>query len=338
MNRFDQRRRAVIALGAGAFAPSITLAPLSSFAQPGKLWRIGFLTLRARPPLIAADPIGRFPKGMNELGYVEGQNLAIEWRFADGDAERLNGLAAELVRLKVDVLVAAGPQAAAAAKRATTTLPIVMVVSNDPVASGLAASLARPGGNITGLANYSADLGPKQLEMLLAMVPKLTRVAVLVNPSNPSGAALLKNLEGVAPKAGVKLFPVQAGTPRELDTAFGVMAREKAGGVIVALDAFFIQQQGQIVQLAAQHRLPSISAMGRGHVESGALMSYGRNLFDQNRQLARFVDKIIKGAKPGEIPIEQPTTIELFINKKTAQALKLTIPQTLLISADKVIE
>ena len=315
------------------------LGSLSAFAQqPAKIWRVGFLTLKARPPSITADTIGGFSKGMSDLGYTEGKNLVIEWRFADGDAERLNGLAAELVRQKVDVLVASGPPATAAAKRATTTIPIVMVVSNDPVASGLAASLARPGGNITGLANYSADLGPKQLEMLLAMVPKLTRVAVLVNPANLSGAALLKNLESVAPKTGAKIFPVSARTPQELDTAFGVMTREKAGGVIVALDAFFIQQDRQIVQLAAKHRLPSISAVGRNHVEAGGLMSYGRDLFDQHRQMARFADKIIKGAKPGEIPIEQPTTIELFINGKTAKALKLTIPQTLLISADKVIE
>ena len=333
----NKRRKLLVAFGA-----SVLAAPFGSFAQQqGKVWRLGILAFRSRPESIDSDSYGAFPRGMRALGYVEGKNLAIEWRWADGNAERLQGLAAELAQLKVDVIVALGPQPVSAAQKATATIPIVMVVSYDPVASGLVASLARPGGNITGLSNFSVALGPKHVEMLLGMVPKLTRLAVLVNPTNSGYATLLKSIEAAARSSNVKtsitILPIEARTSQEIEIAFATMAREKAGAVFVMLDTVFIQQRRQIAELAAKHRLPSLGPF-REYVEDGGLMSYGQNQADQFRRMTIFVDKIFKGAKPADLPVEQPTTLELFINGKTAKALGLKIPQSLLISADKVIE
>ena len=280
---------------------------------------------------------GPFRQGMRELGYVEGKNLVIEWRFADTHYERLAGLAAELVQMKMDVLVAGGNDAPLAMQKATTKIPIVIASASDPVGSGLIKSLARPGGNITGLSTISNDLGPKRLEMLLGMVPKLSRVAVLVNPANTVHTRSLKKVQAAAQKLGVKILPVEARTAPEIENAFSVMAREKAGAVIVERDALFNQQVRQIAQLAMKHRLLSITGV-REYVEAGGLMSYGPNNADGFRRAATYVDKIFKGAKPGDLPVEQPTKFELFINRKTAKTLGLTIPQSLLISADKVIE
>ncbi len=274
---------------------------------------------------------------MRELGYVEGKNLVIEWRFAEGKAERLPGLAADLLRLKVDVFVTQGSPAASAAQKATATIPIVMGSAGDPVGGGLVKSLARPGGNITEFSNLNVDIGPKRLEMLLSMVPKLSRVAILLSPTNPGHATNLKTVQAAAQTSGVKILPVEARTPQEIENAFSTMTREHAGAVIVAADALFTQQVRQIAELAAKHRLPSISTF-REYAEAGGLMTYGSNLTDQYRRAATYVDKIFKGAKPGDLPVEQPTKFELIINGKTAKALGLKIPQSLLISADRVIE
>lgn len=329
MNRRDTL--ALLVLGAVS-------RPLASFAQQqGKIWRVGFLTQRRRPDSIDADFIGGLPRGMRELGYVEGKNLVFEWRFTDGGAERLPELAAELVRLKVDVIVSGSSQAISALQTATTTIPIVMATSGDPIGSGFVASLARPGGNITGLSNLFGDISPKQLELLLSMVPKLSRVAVLVNPVNPSNATILKNVQSAAQRVSVKVLPVEARTVQEIENAFAMMTQGKAEAVIVAVDAFFIQQQRPIADLAAIHRLPSVSG-NREFTEAGGLMSYGSNLAEQFRRAATYVDKIFKGAKPSDLPVEQSATFEFLINNRTAKALGLIIPQSVLLRADRVIE
>jgi len=328
------RRNTLIAL----FAFSAASGPLASLAQqPGKVWRVGFLTARRRPDSIDADFIGGLPRGMRELGYIEGKNLVIEWRFTDGRAERLPELAAELVRLKVDVIVSGSSQAIRALQKATTTIPIVMATSGDPIGSGFVASLARPGGNITGLSNLFGDIGPKQLELLLSIVPKLSRVAVLVNPINPANATGLKNVQSAAQRVNVKVLPVEAQTAQEIENAFSLMTRENVGAVMVEVDAFFIQQQRSIAELAAKHRLPSVSGV-REFAEAGGLMSYGPNLAEQFRRAAVYVDKIFKGAKPGDLPVEQSTAFEFHINSKTAKALGLAIPKVFLFQADRVIE
>ena len=327
------RRRVVIVLGASALA-----APFAPFAQQqGKVWRVGFLAYRHVDFVDADYYYGPFTRGLRELGYVVGKNLVIEWRSAEGKSERLPELAAELVRLKVDVLATGGTPATQAAQKATTAIPIVMISVGDPVGSGLVKSLARPGGNSTGLSNISAELGPKQLEMLLGMVPTIGRVAVLVNPSNATTTLGLKNVQAVAQRVGVKIQPVEASTPGEIANAFVAMARQNAGALIVLREAFFQQQKNQIVELAAKQRLPSIGGYSE-YVEAGGLMSYGQNLRENYKRAATYVDKIFKGANPGDLPVEQPTQFELFINRKTANALGLKIPNSMLVQATKVIE
>jgi len=329
----NARRRLLIAIGASALA-----APFGAFAQQqGKVWRVGFLSQR-RVEISDSDYYyGPFRQGMRELGYVEGKNLLIEWRSAEGKSERLPGLATELVNLKVDVIVTAATPATSAAQKATTMIPIVMANTADPVGSGFVKSLAHPGGNITGLSNLVGDVIPKHLEMLLSMVPKLSRVVVLVSPDNSAHATMLKNVQSAAQRTSVKILPMEARTAPEIEKAFSAMAREKAGAVILARDPFFNQQVRQLAELAAKGRLPTISGI-REYVEAGGLMSYGPSLADPYRRAATYVDKILKGAKPADIPVEQPTKFEMFINGKTAKALGLKIPQSLLIMADKVIE
>jgi putative ABC transport system substrate-binding protein len=330
----NNRRRLIIALGAGALA-----APFGSFAQqPGKVWRVGFLAVRSRST--PSDPeftFDAFVHGLRGLGYVEGKNLLLDWRSAEGQNERLPALAVELVQAKSDVLVATGTNATLAALKATSLIPIVMIGVADPVGNGLVKSLARPGGNATGVSNLIGETSSKVLEFLLAMVPKLRRVAVLANPTNDSHVVVLKQVEAAMQKRGVKYLPVQARNAQEIESAFAAMTRQNAKAVIVPLDPHFQVQKNQIVELAAKHRLPSI-AMYSEYVEGGGLMSYGPNRPEYFRRAAVYVDKILKGAKPADLPVEQATTFELFINRKTARALGLTIPQSLLISADKVIE
>jgi putative ABC transport system substrate-binding protein len=329
----NNRRKLLVAFGAGALA-----APFGSFAQQqGKVWRIGVLWERDQSDSTYVQYLDAFKAGMRELGYTEGRNYTIEHRSAQADLARLPALAAELVQMKVDVIVAAGAQDISAAQKATSTIPIVMATAPDPVGSGFVKTLARPGGNITGLSNVSAEVSPKHLEMLLSMVPKLSRVAVLVNPANSSHAMVLKSVQSAAQRTSAKILPVEARTPAEFEKAFSAMARENAGAVIVARDSLFNRQVRPIAELAAKNRLPTVSAI-REYVEAGGLMSYGPSLTDQWRRAATYVDKILKGAKPADLPVEQPTTLELFINRKTAKALGLTIPQELLLRADKVIE
>jgi putative ABC transport system substrate-binding protein len=316
----------------------LAAAPLASFAQQqGKIWRVGFLALRHVDFVDTDFYYGPFRQGMRELGYVEGRNLAIEWRSAEGKAERLPGLAAELVQLKVDVIVTAGTAATGVAQKATATIPIVIAIANDPVGSGFVKSLSHPGANITGLSNLTVDISPKTLEIMLSIVPRLSHVAVLVNPTNSAHAAILKSTQAAAQKLNIKVLPAEARTPQEIERAFSAMARERAGAVIIVIDAFFVQQGRQIADLAAKHRLPSMSG-SREYVEAGGLMSYGQNLADNYRRAATYVDKILKGARPGDLPVEQPTTFELFISRKAAKALGITIPQSILVRADKVIE
>jgi putative ABC transport system substrate-binding protein len=327
------RRKLLVAFGLGALA-----APLVSVAQQQrKIWRIGFLAPRSRPTSSVPDVYSAFPQGMRELGYVEGKNFVIEWRFADGKFERLPGLAAELVQMKVDVIVAAGTVATEVAQRATTTIPIVIAASVDPVGSGFVKSLARPGGNITGLSLATSDFSPKHLELLMTVVPKLSRVAVLVSPDNSAHPGVLKSIQATAQKLGVQVLPVSAPTPDDIERGFAMMKRERAEAVIVAADAFFVLQRRQIVELALKHRLASM-ATNREYAAAGGLMSYGQNVADFYRRAATFVDKILKGAKPGELPIEQPAIFELVINRKTAKTLGIAIPQELLLRADRVIE
>ena len=328
----NTRRKLVIALGAGA------LAPLASLAQaPGKVWRVGFLAQRHLNLVDADSNYGPFTQGMRALGYVVGKNLLIEWRSAEGDASRLPELAAELVRLNVDVLATASTPSALAAQKATSTIPIVMINVADPVGSGLVKSLAQPGGNITGYSSLGVELSPKLLQLLHEMAPRVTRVAVLVNPSDPVTSLHLKDLQRAAQTVGVTIQPLEARTPQEIANAFAVMGRNKAGALLVLRNPLFQQQKSQIVELAAKHRLPSIGGYSE-YVEAGGLMSYGPSISENYRRAAIYVDKIFKGAKPGELPVEQPTTFELVINMKTANALGLKVPQAILIQVTKVIE
>jgi putative ABC transport system substrate-binding protein len=303
----------------------------------GKIWRVGVLIPRRRPDSIDSDFIGAFPQGMRELGYVEGKNLKIEWRFADGRFERLPDLATELVRLKMDALVSGSSQAIRALQSATTTIPIVMASSGDPVGAGFVASLARPGGNITGLSNLTSDIATKQVELLLGMVPKLTRLAVLVNPLNPSLPTWVRNIRSAAQGSTVTVLPVEAKSAQDIERAFPTMIQGGARAVIVATDTLFVEQYRKIAELAATNHLPSVAQL-REYVEAGGLASYGPDLAEQYRRAATYVDRIFKGAKPGELPVEQSSKFELLINRKTANALGLTIPPGLRLQADRVIE
>jgi putative ABC transport system substrate-binding protein len=307
--------------------------------QPGKVARVGVLA-----PGFAQPPLAALRQGLRGLGYVEGQNLTLVERFAEGRYDRLSGLAAELVRLKVDVILSLSTPAALAAKNATDTIPIVMLGVGDPVKSGLVASLARPGGKITGLTFFAGDLSAKWLELLKQAVPRITRIAVLLNPANPAvnpanpDKALDLNATAVAARAlRVQLQILEAPDPSELDRAFSTMAKERADALFVVADPMFFGQRSRIVDLAATHRLPTIFA-SRGFVEAGGLMAYAPNADEIYRRAAGYVDKILKGAKPADLPVEQPTRFELVVNLKTAKALGLTLPQSILIRADQVIQ
>ena len=330
------RRQVVLALGAGALA-----APFASLAQTRPalgVRRIGFLSARSRSTPTDPDVLfDAFVQGMRELGYVERKNLVIEWRFAEGKYDRLPALAAELVQLKPDLIVTDTTPGTQALQRATGSIPVVMTAIGDPVGSGFAASLARPGGNITGLSVMTIDVGPKQLELLKLIVPALSAVAVLVNPGTTFHVANLKSIQAAAQQIGVKVQPVNARTAEEIESGFAAMKRGYANGVIILGDAFFIAQRRQITELAARNRLPSLFLF-QEDAAAGGLMSYGPSLGDLFRRAAAYVDKILKGAKPGDLPVEQPTVFELVINLKTVNALGLKIPQSLLQRADRVIE
>ena len=279
-----------------------------------------------------------FPRGMRELGYIEGKNLIIERRYADNKIERLPGLVAELVQLKVDVIASGSPPAIRVAQKATSTIPIVILADSDPVGNGFVASLARPGGNITGLSTLGVEISAKHLEMLRSLVPKLSRVAVLINPDEGvSQASQLKRIQAAGQKTNVTIQPFDARDPKEIETAFAKIVRWKAGALILVRGPFLNNQPRLIADLAAKHRLPAISGLTE-YVEAGGLISYGANLSDLFRRGATYVDKIFKGAKPGDLPVEQATLFDLFINSKTAKALGIKIPNSILVQATKVIE
>jgi len=276
-------------------------------------------------------------QGLRELGYVEGKNIVIEWRSAEGKADLLPALAAELVRLKVDVIVTAGPTSTRPAKEATVTISIVMAFDNDPVGSGVVASLARPGGNITGLATLSPELSGKRLELLKEILPKISRVAVLGTSTTPGTAQELKEAELAAGAFGAKLQYLNVLDPKDIETAFRAAGKGRADAVLVLTSGVFNSQRKQIVELAVKNRLPAIYNAAEW-VEGGGLMSYGVSVTDLYRRAATYVDKILKGAKPADLPVQQPTKFELVINLKTAKQIGVTIPPNVLARADKVIK
>jgi ABC-type uncharacterized transport system substrate-binding protein len=320
---------AVLAFGA---------TPIASYAQQSiKVWRIGFLDLGSRQSAIDAGRFDALLNGMREFGYAEGRNLVFEARNADGSVERLDGLAAELVRLKVDVIVTFGAAASHAAQRATTRIPIVIIATSDPVRDGFAATLARPGGNITGMSIGSGEIVQKYVELLGTMVAKLSRVAVIVNPTNASHSPMLLNVQLAAQQRGWEMLPVSVRGSEDIELGFAAMAREHADAVIILPDSFIAQQRQQVSSLALKYRLPSI-AMISEYADAGALMSYGASMNDNARRAAAFVDRILKGAKPGDVPFESPTRFYLIINRRTATSLGLTIPRDLMLRADRVID
>lgn len=306
-------------------------------AQQSRTWRVGFLYFGSKQSAQETGRYAAFLQGMRELGYIEGRNLAVEARFADGKAERLPELAAELVRAKVDLIVTTGTPVNHATKKATAVIPIVMTVSVDPVADGLVQSLARPGGNITGLTTLSAQLSQKHVELLSALLPKLSRIGAMLNPANVGNFIQLKFLQDAAQNAGIAVVRADARTPEEIERGLASIARERPEALIVLGDALFVQQRHQIAELVRKHRLPTI-ALASEHAEAGSLMSYGPDLRDNFRRAATFVDRILRGAKPGELPIEQPAKFEMVINLRTAGTLGLTIPQEMRFRADRVIE
>ncbi len=313
----------------------LTTAPPAEAQQAKKIPRIGFLTSVSASS--DADRIEAFRQGLRELGYVEGQNVTIEYRWADGKFEQLPDLAAELVRLKVDVIVAVVTQASLAAKKATGTIPIVMVGVSDPVGSGLVASLARPGTNITGTSSMTAEIIGKLLELLKETLPKISRVAALWNPANPVFQALqLRETEVAARALGVQLRILEARGPDEIDRAFAAMVKERTKALLILGDPVFTSHRKRIADLAAKYRVPAVSGT-REYVEAGGLMAYGPSFPDMHRRAATYVDKILKGTKPADLPVEQPKKFEFIINLKAAKQIRLTIPPNVLARADTVI-
>ena len=315
-----------------ALALHLLAAPLAAAAQqPAKVARIGILGETRGPQWET------FRQGLRDLGYIEGQTIVLEWRWSEGRVEQFPALAADLVRLGVDIIVTEGGLASLAAKKATSAIPIVMAISADPVGIGLVPSLARPGGNITGMASLSPDLGAKQMEMLKEILPGLRRLAVLGNPAMPAHGLMLKEIEAAARTLRVDLHLVAARDATELDDAFLAMNRAHVRALIVMASPTFDAHQRRLADLTLKSRLPAAYNKTL-FAEAGGLMAYGAVYLDFFRRAAAYVDKILKGAKPGDLPVEQPTKFELVINLKTAKALGLTIPQSVLIRADQVIQ
>lgn len=323
-----RRRQFLIAAGA------LLVAPLAAEAQRvGKTPRIGYLSLQS-----PAEPRSRaFQGGLRELAYIDGQNVTIEYRWARHDEGRLGILAKELIDLNVDVIVALEPPGARVAQRLTKTIPIVIRSTDDPVAAGFVASLARPGGNVTGLSSVSAELEAKRLELLAELVPGISRIAVLRNPVGPIAASSSARIERAAIVLRLHLQPLEARRVEDLEQAFGTATRGRAEALLVIRDPLFMANRTRIAQLAVRHRLPT-AFDDRELPQAGGLMSYGANLSDLYRRAAAYVDKILKGANPRDLPVEQPTKFELVINMKTAKALGLKIPRSMLLRADEVIE
>ena len=323
-----------ISLGAVA-AFLLAISHLSHAQQPKKVPRIGYLT--GSSPSANAARYEAFRQGLRELGYVEGKNIVIEWRSAEGKFDRLPALVAELVRLNVDIIVTAGPQSTRPAKEATSTIPIVMAFDNDPVGNGFVASLARPGGNITGLATLAPEISGKRLELLKEVVAKLSRVAVFGTSTQPGNAPSLKETELAAGALRVKLQYLDVLGPKDIETAFRAASKGRAEALLVLTGPVFNSQRKQLVDLAVKSRLPAIYPQTE-YTEAGGLMYYGANTPDLFRRAATYVDKILKGAKPADLPIEQPTKFEFIINLKAAKQIGLTIPPNVLVRADNVIK
>ncbi len=325
------RRDFLIAAGAILAAPRVAEAQ----QQTGKVYRIGYLSAPTRASVERS--LEAFLRALRGLGWVEGQNLIIEYRWADGKIERLPDLAAELVRRNVDLIVAPAGSAALAAKNATSSIPIVMIFAVDPVAMGLVASLARPGGNVTGTTfAFSPEIFGKQLQILKETVPHASRVAFLTNPADPGSAVPSREVEAAARYLRIRLQRVEERGPEEFESAFAAMARERADALLIS-GSLELVHRVRFAELAMKGRLPTSSG-ARESVESGVLMAYGVNMSDFNGRAAACVDKILKGAKPADLPVEQPTRFELVINLKTAKALGLKIPQSVLLRADEVIQ
>jgi putative ABC transport system substrate-binding protein len=324
------RRRDFLIFLTGAMAAW----PLGARAQQKAMPVIGFLS---PGPRSAAHLLTAFHEGLSEAGYVEGQNVAIEYRWAEGHYDRLAALAADLVGRKVDLIMANSPDAALAAKGATSKIPIVFRGGADPVGAGLVASLAQPGGNLTGVSMLLDELTAKRLELLSELVPRAGVIALLVNPNNANAERVIREVQEAARTKGLQLHVLKAGSESEIDTAFASLAQLHAGALLVAADPFLSLRREQFVALASRHAVPSIYSW-REFAVSGGLISYGASLTSAFRLCGTYAGKILKGAKPADLPVQQPTTFELVINLKTAKALGLTVPESMLIRADEVIE
>jgi len=325
-----RRRELLLLLLGGAMT-----APHATQAQQKAIPVIGFLGSTSLAPY--ATQVAAFLRGLEEMGYIEGQNVAIEYRWAEGHFERLPALAADLVGRKVDVIAADAVPSARAAKDATRTVPVVFISGSDPVERGLVASFARPGGNLTGVALMGAELAPKRFELLSEMVPQASVIALLVNPNNVQTEAVIRGVREGARAKALQLQILKASTEEEIDAAFGALMQLQAGALVVGPDVFLYSRREQLVALAARYRVPAIHEW-RGAVAAGGLVSYGTDLTGVFRQLGIYAGKILKGAKPADLPVEQPTRFELVVNLKTAETLGLTVPPSILARATEVIE
>jgi putative tryptophan/tyrosine transport system substrate-binding protein len=327
------RRREFIA-GLGSAAAAL---PLSARAQQHQAMPvIGFLGSESADA--SGDRLRGFRQGLGETGHAEGRNVSIEYRWADGQYDGLSALAADLVRRQVRVIAAAGVPPALAAKAATTTIPVVFTTAGDPVALGLVASLNRPSGNLTGVTNLNVEIGPKRLELLRALVPTATTIALLINLTNPIAETQSRNAQATAGTLGLQLHVLHASTERDLNTVFSTLTQLRAGALLISADLFLTAWSKQLAALTLRHAVPTISAEGREFVSAGGLMSYSGSLTDAYRLAGVYAGRILKGDKPADLPVQQATKIELIINMKTARALGLTVPETLLATADEVIQ
>jgi putative ABC transport system substrate-binding protein len=326
------RRREFITLLGGAAAAW----PLAAWAQQGAMPVLGFLD--SRSPDVISERLRGFRQGLKETGYIEGENVAIVYRFAENQNDRLPELAADLVRRQVALIGTAGDDVALVAKVATKTIPVIFIASQDPVRLGLVPSVARPGGNLTGINLFTGELGAKRLEILRELVPGATRVAVLVNPTNPANTeTTLKDVEAAARAMRLQIQVLNTGTRQEIDAAFATFTRERPDALFVASDPFFTSRRVQLVNLASRHAIPT-AFPNRESAEIGGLMSYGSNIADVWRQSGVYAGRILKGAKPADLPVVQASKFELVINQQTARMLGLTVPDKLLVAADEVIE